>query len=183
MASSLASSSQPVATSAMCAYCFEVLERQFAAGERATESIAQGFPNARCPLFVTWNIHTDAALAARAARGAAGAGGGGKEGRLRGCIGTLSPTELRTGLREYALISSLRDRRFDPVSEAEVPRLSVTVSLLTNYEDARHVYDWEVGVHGIILSFRCVDAPRRGGLRHARPRGAPARDAARRRPD
>ena len=165
--------SQPVATSAMCAYCFEVLERQFAAGERATESIAQGFPNARCPLFVTWNIHTDAALAARAARGAAGAGAGRKEGRLRGCIGTLSPTELRTGLREYALISSLRDRRFDPISEAEVPRLSVTVSLLTNYEHARDVYDWEVGVHGIILSFRCADAPRTGAALGMRARAGP----------
>lgn len=146
---------QPEATKEMCAYCFEVLERQFTSGERATHSIEQRFRNARCPLFVTWNIHSDAALAARVAAAGGARGSTKKEGRLRGCIGTLSPTELATGLREYALISSLRDRRFDPVSEQELPRLSVTVSLLTNYEDARDVYDWEVGVHGIILDFRC----------------------------
>jgi len=28
------------------------------------------------------------------------------------------------------------------------------VSLLTCYEDVDDVYDWEVGVHGIILRFR-----------------------------
>ena len=152
-------SAEPEATSEMCAYCFDTLRHHFmeTSSQSASSPAApvQRFDEAFCPLFVTWNIHPRGFETTTSGNGTNGASLK-KEGRLRGCIGTLSSTSISTGLREYALISSLRDRRFNPISTEELPRLSVTVSLLTHYEDAKDVYDWEVGVHGIILNFRWV---------------------------
>lgn len=62
------------------------------------------------PLFVTWKI--------------------GRDQRLRGCIGTFSELNLHSGLKEYALTSALKDSRFDPISRDELPRLTVSVSIL-----------------------------------------------------
>jgi len=95
----------------------------------------------RCPLFITWDkmrhTHDDEVHSFA----------------LRGCIGTLSAQPLRTALREYALTSAFRDRRFNPISPDEVPLLRVSVSLLVNYEDCEHCHDWEVGRHGILIKF------------------------------
>lgn len=66
------------------------------------------FPHS--PLFVTWKI--------------------GRDQRLRGCIGTFSELNLHSGLKEYALTSALKDSRFDPISRDELPRLTVSVSIL-----------------------------------------------------
>ena len=74
--------------------------------------------------------------------------------RLRGCIGSLEARGIAAGLPEYALTSALRDRRFAPVTRAEVVGLECTVSLLTHYEPAASWDDWEVGVHGLIVDFR-----------------------------
>jgi uncharacterized protein (TIGR00296 family) len=62
------------------------------------------------PLFVTWKI--------------------GRDQRLRGCIGTFSEMNLHNGLKEYALTSALKDSRFDPITRDELPRLTVSVSIL-----------------------------------------------------
>jgi len=98
------------------------------------------------PLFVTWTKLSPSGGA-----------------RLRGCIGTLDPHYIHKGLRDYALTSALHDRRFSPMSWKEVPHLQCTVSLLTNYEDADHHLDWEVGKHGLVLEFK---DPQNGG-RHS----------------
>ena len=74
--------------------------------------------------------------------------------QLRGCIGTLSPRLLAESVGEYALISALRDRRFNPISLNEISSLRVSVSLLLKYEDCQHVHDWIVGIHGITIKFR-----------------------------
>ncbi|PAA56679.1 hypothetical protein BOX15_Mlig010609g1, partial [Macrostomum lignano] len=84
-------------------------------------------------LFVTWKI--------------------GRDRRLRGCIGTFSNLDLHAGLREYAISSALKDSRFAPVSKDEVARLHCSVSILTNFEDARDYRDWVIGVHGIRIEF------------------------------
>lgn len=73
---------------------------------------------------------------------------------LRGCIGTLAPRPLRTAIGEFALTSAFRDGRFNPIAKHELPHLRVAVSLLVNYEECRHVHDWVIGVHGIIITFR-----------------------------
>ncbi|EIE26356.1 hypothetical protein COCSUDRAFT_12481 [Coccomyxa subellipsoidea C-169] len=87
------------------------------------------------PLFVTWNKQSR--------RGQ----------RLRGCIGTLEPRHLHTALRDYALTSALRDRRFEPVSHREVASLSCKVSMLCAFEQASSWMDWTVGIHGLIIDF------------------------------
>ena len=72
---------------------------------------------------------------------------------LRGCIGSLSPLPVATALTKYALLSALRDQRFAPIHPSEVSLLRVAVSLLVEYEDCQHVYDWQVGIHGIVIQF------------------------------
>lgn len=105
------------------------------------------------PLFVTWKI--------------------GKDKRLRGCIGTFSAMELHSGLREYAITSALKDSRFSPITRDELPRLTVSVSILQvsflvvpcfakldnisyltqGFEEARGHLDWTLGIHGIRIEF------------------------------
>jgi hypothetical protein len=53
-------------------------------------------------------------------------------GALRGCIGSLNAHRpLRDDVRENAVSAALRDPRFPPLSAAELPRVRVEVSLLT----------------------------------------------------
>ncbi|GAA5813952.1 hypothetical protein MFLAVUS_007442 [Mucor flavus] len=73
---------------------------------------------------------------------------------LRGCIGSFAPLHLHDGLRKYALISALKDRRFSPIQLEEVPSLTCAVSLLTNFEVADDYLDWQVGKHGIWIEFK-----------------------------
>ncbi|KAJ0114409.1 mmecr1 family protein [Diaporthe amygdali] len=94
-------------------------------------------PDAEYPLFVTWNK---------------AAGGG--EYHLRGCIGTFEAQPLAEGLSSYAVIAALHDSRFSRVSARELPSLQVAVTLLTDFEDAAEILDWELGTHGIRISFQ-----------------------------
>ncbi|OAA73328.1 ammecr1 family protein [Cordyceps fumosorosea ARSEF 2679] len=81
---------------------------------------------------------------------------------LRGCIGTFESQPLAEGLPEYALISALQDTRFPPVTASELSTLQVAVTLLTDFEEAADALDWEVGRHGIRLSFRDAAGRRYG---------------------
>ncbi|KAG8580744.1 hypothetical protein GDO81_007405 [Engystomops pustulosus] len=111
---------QLVVTAEMGCYCFDVLYCHL-----------HGFPQPRLPrftndpypLFVTWKA--------------------GRDKRLRGCIGTFSAMNLHSGLREYTLTSALKDSRFPPLTREELPKLSCSVSLLTNFEDVGDFLDWE----------------------------------------
>lgn len=60
---------------------------------------------------------------------------------------------LHSGLREYALTSALKDSRFEPISRDELPKLTVSVSILQNFEEAHNYLDWTLGVHGIRIEF------------------------------
>eukprot|EP00954_Amorphochlora_amoebiformis_P003066 240489-Amorphochlora_amoeboformis.AAC.2 len=64
--------------------------------------------------------------------------------RLRGCIGTFEARPLAKGLEDYALISALKDSRFRPMAQKEIPSLAVNTSFLTNFEDGKNCYDWTV---------------------------------------
>ena len=115
-----------------CFYCFDVLSCHF----RRAPPPPPAFPlGAEYPLFVTWNKR--------------GAGG---HLDLRGCIGCLKPLPIAS-LKEYALTSSLRDRRFAPMQEHEVPLLTCEVTLLTHFERAAALDDWEIGVHGVHIDY------------------------------
>ena len=59
-------------------------------------------------------------------------------------MGTFSPRKLHRGLAEYALTSSLKDNRFQPMTIEEITRLECGVSLLTNFEKGHDYLDWEV---------------------------------------
>ncbi|KAI0005767.1 AMMECR1 domain-containing protein [Xylariaceae sp. FL0662B] len=100
---------------------------------------------AESPLFVTWNI-----VSPRTG-----------DTSLRGCIGTFDAQELDQGLADYAVISAIQDSRFRPISERELPSLEVAVTLLTDFEDCDDAMDWELGIHGIRISF--TDRSRRYG--------------------
>ncbi|KAI9278530.1 DUF51 family protein [Phascolomyces articulosus] len=120
-----------VATIEHCYYCFDVLVSYL----EDKKAVQPQFANDEYPLFVTWNIETHGDM------------------HLRGCIGNFNAMPLRTGLQQYALTSGLQDRRFNPISLREVPRLSCGVSLLTSFEEGQDYLDWEVGVHGIWIEF------------------------------
>ncbi|OAR02183.1 hypothetical protein LLEC1_04891 [Akanthomyces lecanii] len=106
------------------------------------------------PLFVTWNTIDDPDPDPDDDQDD-------EQVSLRGCIGTFESQQLAEGLPEYALISALQDTRFAPISRRELPALQVAVTLLTDFEEAADARDWDVGVHGIRISFH--DKGRRYG--------------------
>ncbi|KAL7910947.1 AMMECR1 domain-containing protein [Trichoderma velutinum] len=110
----------------------------------STSSLPDTPPTA-APLFVTWNtVDPDD-----------------DDVSLRGCIGTFESQPLSEGIHEYALISALQDTRFHPISKRELPTLQAAVTLLTDFEEADDAHDWEIGTHGIRISF--LDRGRRYG--------------------
>ncbi|KAL6820670.1 AMMECR1 domain-containing protein [Trichoderma camerunense] len=110
----------------------------------STSSLPDTPPTA-APLFVTWNtVDPDD-----------------DDVSLRGCIGTFESQPLSEGIHEYALISALQDTRFNPISKRELPTLQAAVTLLTDFEEADDTHDWEIGTHGIRISF--LDRGRRYG--------------------
>jgi AMMECR1 domain-containing protein len=56
--------------------------------------------------------------------------------------------------------SAFQDHRFHPMTKKELPLLECTVTLLTNFEPVSDPLDWEIGRHGVRLSFTHTD--RRG---------------------
>ncbi|KAK3179641.1 hypothetical protein K4F52_008972 [Lecanicillium sp. MT-2017a] len=110
------------------------------------------------PLFVTWNTVDDPKDAADDDNEE---DDDDDDVSLRGCIGTFESQPLAEGIPEYAVISALQDTRFPPVSRRELPSLRVSVTLLTDFEEAADPWDWDIGVHGIRLSF--FDRSRRYG--------------------
>ncbi|KAF2266176.1 hypothetical protein CC78DRAFT_492281 [Lojkania enalia] len=90
----------------------------------------------RSPLFVTWNIVTRSG-----------------DKRLRGCIGTFEAQDLDDGLRSYAITSAFEDTRFNPIELRELPSLECGVTLLTNFEPIASPLDWQIGIHGLRISF------------------------------
>mmetsp|Transcript_43879 Transcript_43879/g.105886 ORF Transcript_43879/g.105886 Transcript_43879/m.105886 type:complete len:232 (+) Transcript_43879:114-809(+) len=132
---------QPLqATPEMCYHCFQVLIEALLENRKPSRlpDFVDDLPDklVECPLFVTWEkMHN-------------------RTWQLRGCIGTLSPKRLDSSVGEYALTSALMDRRFHPIKQSEIRSLRVGVSLLVDYEVCRDVYDWIVGVHGILIKFQ-----------------------------
>ena len=81
-----------------------------------------------------------------------------KEGELRGCIGTLTPTETITeGVKRNALNAALHDQRFPLVSADELDEILIEVSVLTDpvpveYTDGMDLLSrLKPGVDGVII--------------------------------
>lgn len=76
-----------------------------------------------------------------------------KLGRLRGCMGTLDAFQpLVEAVRHAAETAALKDPRFPPVALAELPELSVEVSILSEPWPMRTLDDLQIGTHGIVVS-------------------------------
>lgn len=85
----------------------------------------------KAPLFITWN----------------------KNEQLRGCIGTFQPLPIESGTKRFSLTSSLQDPRFPPIGKLEFKLLSVSVTLLDNFEPTKEWDDWTIGDHGLKVNF------------------------------
>lgn len=116
----------------MCAFCFRALlaKLQELPAPAAPDDWSVQVPG----IFVTW-----------LARGDEGE-------KLRGCRGSLKPQSLARGLAHYACRSAV-DERMAPVTLTDVPSLTCRISILGCLEDCDDAYDWEVGPHGVHISF------------------------------
>lgn len=75
------------------------------------------------------------------------------KGELRGCIGSLAPTELLyLSVHHNAVNAALQDYRFNPVSKAELSSISVDVSILSPIRDIPSLDEFKLGQQGIILA-------------------------------
>jgi AmmeMemoRadiSam system protein A len=72
--------------------------------------------------------------------------------RLRGCIGYIEAVKpLFSTVRECAVAAALNDPRFPPLTFAELPKLSLEISVLSPLTDIAPV-NVEVGKHGLLVS-------------------------------
>jgi len=75
--------------------------------------------------------------------------------RLRGCIGTISPTtsSIAAEIIQNAVSAGREDPRFDPVEEYELPQLVYDVDVLGKAEHINSMSELNVKRYGVIVSF------------------------------
>ncbi len=85
-----------------------------------------------------------------------------KQGKLRGCVGTIYPTcrNIAEEIIENGISASTKDRRFDPVREGELDELTVSVDVLSEPEAVSSLDELDPKKYGAIVS----DGTRRGLL-------------------
>jgi uncharacterized protein (TIGR00296 family) len=115
-------------------FCFDLVLTTLKNKGIESLTIPEKFKDKNYPLFITWLK--------------------GKSKELRGCIGTFTPEDLETNLVKYTYFAAFKDTRFKPISMTEIHELHCGVSLLVDFEDAKDIYDWEVGKHGITIDFK-----------------------------
>ncbi|ABZ84002.1 ammecr1-like protein [Heliomicrobium modesticaldum Ice1] len=76
-----------------------------------------------------------------------------RQGRLRGCIGTISPTQESLGeeIRQNAISAGTEDRRFFPVEEDELDELVYSVDVLMPEEPVASMKDLDPQRYGVIV--------------------------------
>lgn len=73
-------------------------------------------------------------------------------GDLRGCIGSLAPVEpLYLSVHHNAVNAAMHDPRFRSVQGAELPNITLAISILSPIRDIPGLDDFKLGQHGIIL--------------------------------
>lgn len=79
-----------------------------------------------------------------------------KEGRLRGCIGTISPTKenIAQEIMDNAISASTCDPRFNPIEEHELCDLVISVDVLFPPEGIDSKENLDVKRYGVIVSSR-----------------------------
>ena len=114
-------------------FCFDLLLTELKVKDKSGVKFPEQFKGKTYPVFVTWTK--------------------GKEKDLRGCIGTFAEADLETNMIQYTYYAAFKDTRFPPIKLNELEHLHCGVSLLVEFEDGKDAYDWEVGIHGIIINF------------------------------
>lgn len=84
-----------------------------------------------------------------------------KNGQLRGCIGTIMPTTscIAEEIIQNAISAGVRDPRFYPVTEEELPEIVYSVDVLKEPEPISSMAELDVKRYGVI-----VRSGRRTGL-------------------
>jgi len=83
-----------------------------------------------------------------------------RHGKLRGCIGTLSPEgDLTRMVPRFALRAAFEDPRFPPLSSEELPECDIEISVLTPPAAVENPEAIEIGRDGLI-----IEAKGRSGL-------------------
>ncbi|WP_036609951.1 AmmeMemoRadiSam system protein A [Oribacterium sp. P6A1] len=77
-----------------------------------------------------------------------------KDGRLRGCIGTILPTtsSVAEEIIQNAISASTRDPRFNAITPEELPYLDINVDVLGEPEDISGPEELDVKRYGVIVS-------------------------------
>lgn len=77
-----------------------------------------------------------------------------KDGRLRGCIGTISPTaeSIAAEIMHNAVSAGTEDPRFDPVEEDELPQLVYSVDVLGEPEPISSMDELDPRRYGVIVT-------------------------------
>ena len=77
-----------------------------------------------------------------------------KEGKLRGCIGTIAPVRENVAeeIRENAVSAAARDPRFSPVRPEELEELEISVDVLSAPEKISSAAELDVKRYGVIVS-------------------------------
>jgi AmmeMemoRadiSam system protein B/AmmeMemoRadiSam system protein A len=73
-------------------------------------------------------------------------------GKLRGCVGYTSAAQpLYRTIRDTATLAALRDPRFPPVTQDELPNLRYEVSVLSPLQRVADTSRIEIGKHGLLV--------------------------------
>ncbi len=77
-----------------------------------------------------------------------------KEGRLRGCIGTIAPVygSIAREIIENAVSASTKDPRFNPIKPDELGALEINVDVLSEAEDIASKEELDVKKYGVIVT-------------------------------
>jgi AmmeMemoRadiSam system protein A len=71
---------------------------------------------------------------------------------LRGCIGFIEPIfSLYHAISECAISAATKDIRFPPVTERELPKITIEISVLSPTKRIVSVDEIEMGTHGVIV--------------------------------
>jgi len=76
-----------------------------------------------------------------------------KDGSLRGCIGTVEPTQdnIAEEIVHNAIAAATRDPRFPPITPHELDSLDISVDVLTPAEPVESIADLDPQRYGVIV--------------------------------
>ncbi len=76
-----------------------------------------------------------------------------KEGKLRGCIGTIKSTQdsIASEIIHNAISAAIRDYRFEPITKDELDELDINVDVLSDSEPIESKDELDVRKYGVIV--------------------------------